>query len=261
MTTGAMCSSVVLSRPDRGRHTHKEARPDMTRITSTAAVQTAYAVTADALTKWGEAYAATVADIDHGATARDIADAWRKAGVKPANKDAVGDMARAATLTAYPEVWAVIADAYDGAVKYPHAIVARAREQRGARYVDAVLSAMTGAIDAADDDTREEETAKAIRKAVKTLKAAKREAAPTTGEETASEETTGEETVETVETVEVPEDETTLAEMLAAAGRILAGAEKRLSAGETVTRLERDAFMAQAARVAGLLKSDTAVAV
>lgn len=230
-------------------------------ITSTTAVRTAYKVTADALTSWAKAYTATADDLRHGASARDIADAWRKAGVKPANKDAVGDMARAATLTAVPGIWDAIAASYEGAVKYPHAIVARAREQRGAKYVDAVLKAMTDAIDAADDDTREEATAKAVSKAVKTLKAAKREAAPTTGEETVSEETTGEETVETVETVEAPEDETTLAEMLAAAGRILAGAEKRLSAGETVTRLERDAFMAQAARVAGLLKSETAVAV
>lgn len=223
------------------------------RITSVAAITAAHKATTSLAGLWADAYAATAKDVAGGASLRDISDALRKAGVK-ASKDIVGDFALAATLTASPFFAAAHADKVGAdRIMLPHSLVTRARTARGVAYVRTVLASLDGL----EGDDLE----KATRKAVRELHAAKREAKPdttgeaTTGEET-SEATTGEETA-------APADATptTLAEILAAASALLAGAERRLTAGETVTADERDAFMSRASRVAGLLRADSAVAV
>lgn len=228
----------------------------MNTLKSTNAVAAAIRATEGLTTTWSEAYAAIAADRQGGATLRDIADGLKRAGVK-VSKDLVGDMELAHALTvhgaaftaAHSKAMQATSRGSGFAIMLPHSLITKARLARGIAYVRATLATLDGLT---GDDL-----IAAMGKAVGTLHAAKREATPDTGEET-----TGEETAETVSEETVSDaTPTTLAEILAAAGSLLAGAEKRLTAGETVTASERDAFMAQAARVAGLLKAETAVAV
>lgn len=224
-----------------------------TRITSVAAIATAHKATTSLAGLWADAYAATAKDVQAGATLRDISDALRKAGVK-ASKDIVGDFALAASLTASPFFAAAHADKVGAdRIMLPHSLITKARTARGVAYVRTVLASLDGL----EGDDLE----KATRKAVRDLHAAKREAKPdTTGEDTTGQEAGDDTTGETVAPT-ADKAPASLAEILAAAGALLAGAERRLSAGETVTDAERTAFMAQASRVAGLLAASEAVAV
>ena len=147
----------------------------MTALKSTAAVRAAYDATASVLTFWADAYSATREDIANGATVRAVADAWKAARITPANKDSVTDMAEAARLTdTGPAYWAAIADVLgEGVILYPHVLILRARKARGMSYVRATLSAMESVLTV--EDVTDEDAAKAVVKAVRTLSAAKRE--------------------------------------------------------------------------------------
>lgn len=156
-------------------------------IISTQHVRAAYDATASVLSYWATAYDATRSDIAEGATVREIADAWKAARISPANKDSVGDMAEAARLTDTGEsYWAAVADVLgEGVILYPHVLILRARKARGMSYVRATLTAMEGVLSV--EDVTDEDRAKAIVKAVRTLSAAKREAKPEATDEATDE--------------------------------------------------------------------------
>ena len=171
----------------------------MSAITSTTAVRTAYAATASVLTYWTDAYNATRDDLNNGATVRAIADAWKEARITPANKDSVGDMAEAARLTDMGGLyWSSVADVLgEGVVLYPHALILRARKARGMAYVRATLTAMESVTTL--EDVSDEDAAKAVVKAVRTLAAAKREPKPDVTDEATTDEATTDEADETTD--------------------------------------------------------------
>ena len=223
------------------------------------ALSTAIQATAGLSEVWESAYAAIAADRAAGVSLRDIAADVKAAGVK-AGKDLIGDMELASRLTchgatfqaAHSKAMASKSRGAGLAIMLPHSLITKARLARGKGYVEATLATLDGLT---GDDL-----VKAMGKAVGALHAAKKEAAPggkkkdTTGNDGDGDGTTGNDGEETPETV-------TLARLLASAAAIIDGAVKRLEAGETVTPDERDAFMAKASRLAGMLRQDAAVAV
>lgn len=145
-------------------------------ILSTTAVRAAYEASATLLLKWATAYDTVRADLAHGATLREVADDWKSAGIKPANKDSVSDMAEAARLTDAGEAYwaAVSAILGEGTVLLPHELIGRARKARGMTYVRATLNALRNVIGEdveADDDA----ILTVVTKVVRSLAAAKRE--------------------------------------------------------------------------------------
>jgi len=159
-------------------------------ILSTTAVRAAYEASATLLLKWATAYDTVRADLAHGATLREVADDWKAAGIKPANKDSVSDMAEAARLTDAGEAYwaAVSAILGEGTVLLPHELIGRARKARGMTYVRATLNALRNVI-GEEVEADEDAILTVVTKVVRSLAAAKREVPK---DDTADEVTTGE---------------------------------------------------------------------
>lgn len=244
------------------------------KITCSAAVAKALSTTASLSDIWGEAYAAIAGDVARGATYREISDALKKDGSK-VSPTVVGDYALAARLTVYGKdydsalVTARTKKKSDGTLVPPvslmfaHSIITGARNSRGMGYVRGALDSLDAAI--SESDTSADAVRKILADTLRDLLAEKRAEKKDKKDDTpdtpdTEDQEPGEETV-TPEPVTPDAVQASLSEVLVAAAALLAGAERRLTAGETVTAAERDAFMARASRVAGLLRADSAVAV
>lgn len=161
--------------PNRGPQPEREFAMSAT-ILSTNAVRAAYEASATLLLKWATAYDTVRADLAHGATLREVADDWKSAGIKPANKDSVSDMAEAARLTDAGEAYwaAVSAILGEGTVLLPHELIGRARKARGMTYVRATLNALRNVI-GEDVEADADAILTVVTKVVRSLAAAKRE--------------------------------------------------------------------------------------
>lgn len=143
----------------------------MSAITYRSATSIAQAVKADASigALYAKAYADAAADITQdGANLRDMATAITGAGVK-CSKDTASDFIRAHSLTVHGKAWdSALADVLgEGHVLRAHTLIAKARKARRGAYVDAVLASLS--------DKDGEDLAKALRKAIRELDAAKPE--------------------------------------------------------------------------------------
>lgn len=140
----------------------------------TSAKAVAQATQADTTVRelWAHAYSSASADMQtEGANLRDMAQAITKAGFK-CSKDTAGDFVLAHSLTIHGVIFESALSARIGAGKVmrAHSLIANARKARGVEYVRSVLRTLEH--DPADN---EEDLAKAMKKAVRDLDAAKRE--------------------------------------------------------------------------------------
>jgi hypothetical protein len=222
-----------------------------TTITSVPAVLAANAAADEWQALTIASYAAVIADREAGHSDGDISKAWQTAKIRGASKSMIGYYARAHALTAgLPSslVFAAIGEAYDGAVKAPHAIIMGAAKERKLPYVDAVLAVLADAVADADDDA---ERLTALGKAIRSLKAKARAAQPDDGDATPAGETDADADADDAAPVAGPTPTDRLAATLAVVGAVVADWERDGTAPDAATV---DAFLTLAGRIARLQK-------
>jgi len=223
----------------------------MSAITYRSAASIAQAVKADASigALYAKAYADAAADITQdGANLRDMATAITGAGVK-CSKDTASDFIRAHSLTMHGKAWdSALADVLgEGHVLRAHTLIAKARKARRGAYVDAVLASLS--------DKDGEDLAKALRKAIRELDAAKPEPkAPEApgADDDGMDVTTDDEGAEAPEVAESATPEAKAASIIVVADSLRADIEdgKRLSKSARVNLMRSLAALADAMKAA-----------